>query len=68
MKRYNKNKDLKPDLKKRIEEYFQFRWDENRMAAIDEDEEKDLLEQLPSTVQDKLLASFIFNDFTKKFR
>jgi ABC-type siderophore export system fused ATPase/permease subunit len=44
MKRYNKNKDLKPDLKKRIEEYFQFRWAENRMAAIDEDEEKELLE------------------------
>ena len=50
MKRYNKNKEIKPELRKKIEEYFQFRWVENRMSAIDDDHEKALLEQLPGEV------------------
>ena len=38
------------------------------MGAIDDDQEKALLEQLPGSVQDKLLVCFIFNDLTKKFK
>ena len=44
MKRYTKNKDINQDLKKSIEDYFHYRWLENRMGAIDDDQEKALLE------------------------
>ena len=44
MKKYNKNKEIDIEIRKKIEEYFQFRWVQNRMTAIDDDEEKALLE------------------------
>lgn len=44
MRRYNRNKDINHDLKKRIEDYFQFRWAEFRLTAIDDEKEKALLD------------------------
>lgn len=39
MKKYNRNKDMKETLKKSIEEYFTFRWQKDRLQALDDEEE-----------------------------
>lgn len=36
MKKYNQGKDINDELKKSIEEYFIFRWQKDRMQAIDD--------------------------------
>ena len=48
MKKYNKNVPIKQDLKERVEKYFEFRWAEDKLQAIDDEGEKGLLDQLPS--------------------
>ena len=68
MKKYNKNRHINQDLKQRIEEYFEFRWAADKLQAIDDDQEKDLLNQLPTHVQDQLFSHFIFNTFVYEFR
>lgn len=47
MKRFNKNKDINENLKTRIEQYFVFRWQEDKLQAIDDEGEQGLLDQLP---------------------
>ena len=44
MKKFNKGKDINPELKQRIETYFSFRWANDKLQAIDDDEEKALLD------------------------
>ena len=39
MKKYNKGKDINDELKKKIELYFSFRWQEDKLQAIDDHEE-----------------------------
>jgi hypothetical protein len=31
IKKYNKGKDIKPELKKKIEAYFEFRWKQDKL-------------------------------------
>jgi hypothetical protein len=44
MKHFNGNVDIKLDLKRQIESYFDYRWKYDRNQAIDDDEEKKILE------------------------
>jgi hypothetical protein len=44
MKKFNKGKDIQSGLKERIEAYFSFRWNEDKLQAIDDDEEKEMLD------------------------
>lgn len=50
MKKFNKGKDINEDVKKRLEAYFSFRWMEDKLQAIDDDDEKEMLDQLPGQV------------------
>ena len=51
-----------------IEDHFDYRWKNDKNAAIDDNEEKALLEQLPATVQDLIYTDFLFQNFLQKFR
>jgi hypothetical protein len=37
MKKFNNGKDIKHDVKEKIEKYFDFRWRYDRNQAIDDD-------------------------------
>ena len=50
MKRYNKDKNIDQDLKERIERFFAYKWAKDKLQAIDDDEEKAMLMQLPGHV------------------
>jgi len=50
-----------------IEAFFDYKWNNDKNQAIDDDEEIALLEQMPIVVQDHLYSGFLFNDFLQKF-
>ena len=50
-------------MKERIEEYLEFRWNNDRNAALTTELDQQLLAELPAEVQDRLLCSFLFTDF-----
>ena len=44
-----------------------FKWNHDRLLAIDDDDEKDKLYQMPISVQDKLLTNYLFAEFLNNF-
>lgn len=45
--RYNFGYDIDPNLKNKIEKYFEYKWSNDRNQAIDDPEEQAYLDQLP---------------------
>jgi hypothetical protein len=50
-------------MKERIEEYFDYRWENDHNQAISEPEDVALLEQLPSEIQCNIYKDFMFFGF-----
>lgn len=50
MCKFNHNKPMNEKIKNEITEYFDYKWKNDRNMAIDDDEEKAILEQLPIDV------------------
>jgi len=59
---------MRKDLREKITEYFEYKWNMDRNLAIDGDIEKAMLEQLPDNVQDKLYFGFLFAEFICTFK
>jgi hypothetical protein len=68
IQRFNKGKLIPIQLQQEIQEYFDYRWHNDKNAAINDDSEVALLTQLPQDTQDKLLNGFLFRDFIRTFR
>lgn len=68
LKYYNKNQTFNIKMKECIEEYFEFRWSNDRNAAISSKRDQQLLAELPHEVQDRLLCGYLFTDFLQTFR
>ena len=67
LQRFNGNKSINLDLREKIEIFFDYKWNNDRNMAIDEDSEKALLDQLPPEVSDKLISGFLFQNFLRRF-
>jgi hypothetical protein len=50
IKQFNKGQDIDIKMKERIEDYFDYRWENDHNQAISEPEDYALLEQLPSEI------------------
>jgi len=51
LQRFNEEEPILADLSEKIEEYFSYRWANNKNQAIECLSEVELLEQLPANVQ-----------------
>lgn len=67
MKRFNGDKPINHNLVKRIENHFDYMWNNDLLAALDDETETAILEQLPEFVQDKILTGFLFTKFLQTF-
>ena len=68
IKTFNSGKPLNEKLKKQIESFFDYKWSHDKNSAIDDEDEQEILDELPSYVQDKLYVGFLFCNFIKKFK
>ena len=67
IRRFNDNVPLKISLKEQIERHFDYKWINDKNQAIDDDAEKDMLDQLPEEVINKIYGEFLFTDFCQSF-
>ena len=67
IKHFNGDIEIKLELKREIEDYFTYRWQNNRNQATTSISERAILDQLPDEVQDKLFSHFLFFSFTTTF-
>jgi hypothetical protein len=68
IRRFNDNVPLKISLKEQIEKHFDYKWINDKNQAIDDDHEKDMLDQLPEEVINKIYGDFLFTDFCQSFQ
>ena len=66
-KRFNGGKPLKEQQKIHIENYFEYRWNNDKGFAISSEEDQALLNQLPEDVIIKIYK-FLYSEFLKHFR
>lgn len=55
-------------MKEKIENFFDYRWNNNPNSAIHDQTDKDLLDQLPNDIQRKIYTDFLFMGFLQNFR
>ena len=55
-------------MQRDIEQYFQYKWQNDRNQAIDDDHEKAIVEQLPIEVTNKLYQEFLYKDLLLQFQ
>lgn len=68
LKHFNDGEDMDYDMQRDIEHYFQYKWQNDRNQAIDEESEKAMIEQLPIEVTNKLYQEFLYKDLLLKFQ
>lgn len=51
-----------------MEMYFEFKWNENRNAATEMENDRAILMQLPSECQRRIFSTFLFGSFMHVFR
>jgi potassium voltage-gated channel Eag-related subfamily H protein 8 len=68
IRRFNENVPLKITLKEQIERHFDYKWINDKNQAIDDESEREMLEQLPVEVINKIYGDFLFSDFCKIFQ
>ena len=66
---YNEGRPFNATLKSKIEAYFEYRWknDKDYALGVNNEADKEMLEQLPEEVQIKIYK-FLFSGFLNKFR
>jgi len=47
LKHYNKGKPIDNEVKTKIEKFFTYKWNNDNNQAIDDEDEKEMLDQIP---------------------
>ena len=68
MVHFNEDRPINLKLKRDFEEYFSYRWTQDRNAALSDEVGQNFLEQLDTETQDTLMCGFLFQDFLQTFR
>lgn len=68
LKKFNDNQVIDCDIKHRIEEHFDYKWNNDKNQAFLTEEDNSIFEQLPEDVQVCLLKDFMFSDFLESFK
>lgn len=63
MKHYNEGESIHFELKKKIEDHFDYMWNNDKNQAMMTEEDIEQYEQLPEHVQNRLYNQFLFSDF-----
>jgi len=68
IKRFNSSRSISIELKLKIEEYFDYRWINDKNQAVSCETDIKLLEQLPTDVKRKIYSDFLFKTFIYNFK
>ncbi len=68
LQKFNDGRQLSRHLESRLERYFHYRWQFDRMLAIQSEDDVRLFEQLPGRVQTEIYVTYLFKHFFEKFK
>ena len=68
LSRFNQGHPLNKELITKIEDFFNFYWDNNRLSALNSDEGKRFITQLPESLEAQILIDYLFVDFLYRYK
>ena len=68
LEKLNGSKPMDPQWKKKVEDFFHWKWNTDKNMFMASDEEQYMLSVLPSEVQEKLYCSYLFHEFLKSYQ
>lgn len=68
LKKFNDNNEFNVDLKKKIEDYFDYRWETDRNYVFVCESFDNMSAQVPIFVVDRIYYAYLFKDFLFTFR
>ena len=68
MKYFNNEEPINLDFRSRLEQHFEYYWNNNNFAALEDEEGNSMFEQLPIQVQNSLMKDYLFVNFVKTFQ
>lgn len=68
LKKFNHGNDISIKMRKKIEEFFEYKWTHELNQAFLLQSDQDILDQLPLTVQKQIFTDFLFYDFIVQFK
>ena len=63
LRKYNMEERMNVNMKKKIESYFDYRWENDKNDVINNEIYLGFMQQLPQYVQDNLLNEFLYKEF-----
>ena len=67
LQQFNNERPIDVDLKRRIEDHFDYKWKNDKLLAFQEESDQNLFEQLPDNVVLNIYLQFLFEDFLEAF-
>jgi len=55
-------------MKNNIEEFFDYKWQNDKNLAIMNDDDQTILQQMPEEIQLEIYTNFLFKTFLSRFR
>lgn len=68
LKSFNGNKPIDESLKHTMEEHFEFRWQQDKLAAFRDPSDEAILGQLPIDTKIMMYKDFLFRDFLANYK
>lgn len=68
LSRFNNGNPLKKELITKIEDFFDYYWDNNKLSALNSEADNRFMDELPHNVQGEIFVDYLFTDFLYKYR
>ena len=68
LRNFNYNEDINISLKRKIEKYFEYKWEVDKNLIINKPDYNTFFEQIPTEVIDAVYQKFLFVDFLNSYK
>lgn len=68
LSRFNNGNPLKKEIITKIEDFFDYYWENNRLSAVATEADLRFMEELPGDVQSEIFIDYLFKDFLFIYR
>lgn len=67
LSRFNNGNPLNKQLITKIEDFFDYKWGNDRLGAVRDERDVRFLDELPDGVQEQIFIEYLFRDFLKRY-
>lgn len=67
LRNFNYNQDIDISFKREIEEYFEYRWENDKSRFFNSTDSSDFMSQLPEGTVDDLMKKYLYKEFLEEY-